>query len=100
VIGELFFAPLGARWLGGSQRGVVGAICGTLVGLALFPVSVILSLLAPFLGAVVGELIGGATRTRAIRSGAGTLVGFFLASSVKLALSIAYLIVFFLSFAK
>ena len=51
-----YFTPmLGSKYSGGSKWGNWGCIIGTLVGLLFLPWGVILG---PFLGAVIGELLG------------------------------------------
>ena len=51
-----YFTPmLGSKYSGGSKWGNWGCIIGTLVGLLFLPWGIILG---PFLGAVIGELLG------------------------------------------
>jgi len=95
VAGELleFFAgAVAVRQVGGSRRGMAGAVAGTLVGgivgTVLIPVPVVGSLIGAcagaFLGAWLMEMSGGKTMQEAVRSGAGAGVGRFLGLNLKL----------------
>ena len=62
-----YFTPmLGSKYSGGSKWGNWGCIIGTLVGLLFLPWGVILG---PFLGAVIGELLGNKEFSQALKSG-------------------------------
>ena len=79
-----YFVPLlGAKYSGGSRWGERGCLAGTIAGLFFMPWGIILG---PFLGAVIGELIGGRETKDALRSGFGSLLGFLLGTFVKCAL--------------
>ena len=79
-----YFVPLlGAKYSGGSRWGERGCLAGTLVGLFFMPWGIILG---PFLGAVIGELLGGRETKDALRSGFGSLLGFLLGTFAKCAL--------------
>lgn len=68
-----YFTPmLGSKYSGGSKWGNWGCIIGTLVGLLFLPWGVIFG---PFLGAVIGELIGNKEFSQALKSGVGLYVG-------------------------
>lgn len=76
-----YFTPmLGSRYSGGSKWGSWGCIIGTLVGLLFLPWGVIIG---PFLGAVIGELLGNKEFAQALRSGIGSLIGFLLGTLLK-----------------
>lgn len=78
-----YVVPLwGTKWSGGSKWGTRGCIVGTLIGLFFLPWGIVLG---PFLGAVVGELLGGHETAQALKSGLGSLVGFILGTVVKCA---------------
>lgn len=69
-----YFTPmLGSKYSGGSRWGNWGCIIGTLIGLLFLPWGVIFG---PFLGAVIGELLGNKEFSQALRSGVGSLIGF------------------------
>ena len=76
-----YFTPmLGSKYSGGSKWGNWGCIIGTLVGLLFLPWGVIFG---PFLGAVIGELIGNKEFSQALKSGVGSLIGFMLGTLPK-----------------
>ena len=76
-----YFVPLlGAKYSGGSRWGERGCLAGTLIGLFFMPWGIILG---PFLGAVIGELLGGREAKDALRSGFGSLLGFLLGTFIK-----------------
>ncbi|MSM39376.1 MAG: DUF456 family protein [Geobacter sp.] len=83
---EFAATALGARKYGGSQRAMVGAVLGGLVGMA-FGVPGIL--LGPIAGAVIGELSLQRTLDQASRAGFGTVVGMAIGVAGKLAIGIA-----------
>ena len=64
---------LGSKYSGGTSFGNRGCMAGTLLGLFFMPWGVIVG---PFIGAVVGEMLGGQDLSHAIRAGIGTLLGF------------------------
>ena len=72
-----YFTPmLGSKYSGGSRWGNWGCIIGTLIGLLFLP-------WGPFLGAVIGELLGNKEFSQALRSGVGSLIGFLLGTFLK-----------------
>lgn len=65
---------LGAKAMGATTRGVMGAFVGVIVGLlTLGPLGIIIG---PFVGALLAELMAGRSERAALRAGMGTLVGF------------------------
>lgn len=76
-----YFTPmLGSKYSGGSKWGNWGCVIGTLVGLLFLPWGVIIG---PFLGAVIGELLGNKEFSQALKSGVGSLMGFMLGTLLK-----------------
>ena len=71
---------LGSKYSGGTKYGNRGCIVGTILGLFFMPWGIIVG---PFVGAVVGELLGGNDMQHAIHSGIGTLIGFVLCTLLK-----------------
>lgn len=71
---------------GGSKAGERGAIAGVLGGFLFGPIGIIVG---PFVGAVLGELIfDNSDKQRALRSGFGSFLSFFVGTGIKLALSL------------
>jgi uncharacterized protein YqgC (DUF456 family) len=85
---------LGAKKLGASRRALIGAALGALVGL-FFGIPGVL--LGPFIGAVLGELSERRDLVRAGRAGVGAWLGLVLGAGAKLALVMAMLGVFAVS---
>jgi uncharacterized protein YqgC (DUF456 family) len=83
---------LGAGRVGASRLGLIGAMVGTLVGVAFFPVGL---LLGPFVGAVAGELLARTEVLKAGKIGVGAVIGVLLGTAGNLALGVA-MIVFYL----
>jgi len=71
----------GTKKFGGSKYGTWGATIGLIIGFFLGPVGIISG---PFAGAVLGEMIGGASGNRAIRAGLGSFFGFLMGTGLKL----------------
>jgi len=75
---------LGARQFGGSGWGILGAVCGLVVGLFFAPLGI---LLGPAFGAALLELIfARKTTEEALRAGFGTFIGFVLGTVVRYAI--------------
>ena len=86
-------SALGARKYGGSNRAMIGAVLGGIVGMFLGIPGI---LLGPFLGAVIGELSLQRRLDEASRAGFGTVVGLAIGLAGKLAIGIAMLGLFLL----
>jgi len=71
---------------GGSKAGERGAMAGVIAGMFFGPIGIIV---APFVGAVIAELINdNSDRQRALRSGLGSFLSFFIGTGAKLAVSV------------
>ena len=81
--------------VGGSRLGTIGSIVGLLVGFFFAPRGLIIG---PFLGAVVGELLNGEGTKTALKSGAGSFLGFILTTGLKIAVCGLYIWYFIKSF--
>lgn len=90
---EFAASVLGVKQFGGSNRAMVGAVLGGIIGL-FFGVPGIL--FGPFLGAVLGELSLQRSLDRASRAGFGTVVGLAIGVAGKLAIGIAMVGLFLL----
>lgn len=90
---EFTASVLGVKKFGGSNRAMIGAALGGLVGLFLGVPGI---LLGPFVGAVVGELSLQRSLDEASRAGFGTVVGLAIGIAGKLAIGIAMIGLFLL----
>lgn len=73
------------RKFGGTKAGERGAMAGVIAGMFFGPIGIIV---APFIGAVVAELIyDNSDKERAFKSGFGSFLSFFVGTGIKLALS-------------
>ena len=73
---------------GGSKAGVWGCNIGliiSIVGLPFGPQGIIGVIFWPFVGALVGELLGGKKSREALRAAWGAFVGFLCGTGLKLA---------------
>ena len=79
-----YFIPMfGVKRLGGTPWGKWGCIIGTFASIFLFaPWGVFIG---PFVGAVVGELLGGKETKYALKAGFGAFAGFLLGTVLKVA---------------
>lgn len=87
-------AALGAKRAGASPRAMIGAALGTVAGMFLGPIGL---LLGPLAGAVLGEWTKHRDLSRAGRVGAAAWIGFVLGSAVKIALAFSMVAIFFAS---
>ena len=81
VILDFLIPVWGTRTFGGTKYGVWGCTIGFFMAFWLGPVGVIAG---PFLGAMVGELVGGQPPAKAVRAAWGSFIGFLLGSGLKL----------------
>lgn len=75
----------GTKKFGGTKYGTWGSTIGLIAGLFFPPMGI---LIGPFAGAVVGELIGGSTSSKALRAGLGSFLGFVTGVVLKLVVCI------------
>lgn len=86
-----YFTPLlGSKYSGGTSFGNRGCMAGTILGLFFMPWGIIIG---PFLGAVLGELIGGhKDLPHALRAGIGCLIGFLVGTLLKVIVCFYFLV--------
>ena len=77
----------GAKKLGSSRYGIIGAVVGGLVGLIIFNIPG--ALLGPFFGAFAGELMGGKDWKGSGKAGLGATLGLLGGAVGKLACTLA-----------
>lgn len=85
----------GAKRVGASRLALLGAAVGALVGIFFGIVGI---LIAPFVGAVIGELISSAQIGRAARVGIATWVGMAVGALAKMVVVVIMLGVFVASY--
>jgi len=92
VVADFAATALGASRFGATRAGVAGAVIGSLI--ALFTGQIWLVLIAPLMGAIVGEYISNRDPKLAVRAGMGALVGMILAGAAKYAIAITMIALF------
>jgi hypothetical protein len=88
---DIVAALMGAKRVGASRLALVGAAVGTLIG---FFFGIVGILVAPFIGAVIGELIARGQIEPAARVGFGTWLGIAIGALAKILVVIAMIGVF------
>ncbi|RTE08834.1 DUF456 domain-containing protein [Paenibacillus whitsoniae] len=94
IVADYAVSALGVKKFGGSRAAVIGSTIGLIIGPFVIPAFGLI--LGPFIGAVLGELIIGTNWKLAIKSGIGSVLGFFASSVVKIALQLVMIILFFI----
>ncbi|HON54723.1 MAG TPA: DUF456 domain-containing protein [Bacteroidales bacterium] len=80
-----YIIPLwGTKKFGGTKFGTWGATIGLIIGFFLGPLGIIIG---PFAGAVLGEMVNGSSRSRSLRAGIGSFLGFLMGIGLKLVVS-------------
>jgi uncharacterized protein YqgC (DUF456 family) len=93
-----YLVPIAAtKKMGGSKYGVYGMLIGILVGIIFSPFGFVSIIIAPFLGALIGELIfDRQNHKRAFHSALGSVLGYFLTSGYGMLLSMAIFVTYLL----
>jgi uncharacterized protein YqgC (DUF456 family) len=81
----------GAKWMGATWKGMLGAAVGALVGIFFNLPGIILG---PFLGAMLFELAGGYEWKKAFRAGVGATLGLAAGVAGKLAACLLMMLLF------
>lgn len=71
----------GARRMGGSRKGIYGAVAGMIIGIIFLPPAGII--FAPIAGAFVGELFTGTGSKSALRAALGSFAGYLVTIALK-----------------
>ncbi len=82
---------LGAKKLGATRWGMVGAVVGGVVGLFFGPVGI---LTGPFVGAFLLECVSGREWRESVRAGAGATLGLLVGAVGKLACGMGMILLF------
>jgi uncharacterized protein YqgC (DUF456 family) len=81
----------GARQLGATWRGMLGAVLGAIVGLFFGIIGIFIG---PFIGAILLELAGGYPFKKALQAGAGAFIGLIAGAVGKFAIGMVMLTLF------
>jgi uncharacterized protein len=92
LILDFLASMFGAKKLGATWRGVLGAVIGAVVGIFFSLPGLILG---PFIGALVFELMGGRNIPDSARAGAGAVIGLIVGAVGKIACCIIMMVLFF-----
>lgn len=92
VVADFAATALGAARFGATRAGVAGAVIGSVI--ALVTGQIWLVLIAPLLGAILGEYVSNRDPKQAVRAGMGALVGMVLAGAAKYAIAITMITLF------
>ncbi len=82
----------GARRLGATRWGMLGAFIGTVVGFIIG--SIVGLILVPLIGAIAFELLAGKRANIALKAGFGTFLGFIAGVVMKVGLGVVMVVVF------
>ncbi|MDL2224270.1 DUF456 domain-containing protein [Bacteroidales bacterium OttesenSCG-928-M06] len=85
TIVDYIFPIYMTKKFGGTRWGMWGATIGLIIGMLFFGLAG--TIIGPFIGALVLELIGGSQTGYAVKSATGSLVGFILGTGGKFAVS-------------
>ncbi len=86
-----YYIPVwGTKKFGGTRYGSIGAVAGLLAGLLVLPGLGIFA--GTFLGAMAGELVGGAPLRKALKAAFGAFAGFVTGMAMKIVLCLAMLV--------
>lgn len=95
VVLDYMIPVWGAKFSGGSKKGIWGATVGLIVGIIFFPPFGMI--LWSFIGAIVGEMLAGKEVGIALKAGIGTFIGFLAGTVAKLVVSLIMAFYFILA---
>lgn len=84
----------GTRYFGGSKAGMYGATIGLVAGIFI-PVPFAI-LIAPFLGAYIGEIINKSDSKTALKAASGSFIGLLASTFMEFLVAAGFLILFIL----
>jgi uncharacterized protein len=86
----------GTKKYGGTKYGSYGSIVGLFIGMfflpPLGPFGIITVLGGPFLGAYIGEIIGGSNKGKALNAAFGTFIGFLAGTFIRIVTSVTIIV--------
>lgn len=91
LVADYLATVYGAKRLGATWRGALGAVLGGVAGLFFLPFGI---LVGPFVGAFLLELAGRRHWKEASKAGLGATLGLLLGAAAKVAASIAMILIF------
>lgn len=95
IILDYLIPVVTTKRMGGSKYGIIGLIIGFIVGVVFSPFGFVSIILAPFFGALIGELIYDQQNPkRALKSAAGSIIGYALTSGYGLILTLSMFAVY------
>ena len=83
---------LGTKYLGGSKRGMIGATIGLVAGI-LIPIPFAI-LIAPFVGAYLGEMLNKADSRSALKAASGSFIGLLASTFMEFIVTGIFLVLF------
>ncbi len=90
---DYVFPIMAAKRFGATKYGIWGSVIGMIAGFLVF--NIIGMIIGMVAGAVVGELIAGKKHGEALSAGIATLIGNVIAAVVRLGVSMAMALLFF-----
>ena len=98
TVADTILQPYLTKKFGGSKNAVWGATIGLFVALFLGPLFIII---APFIGALIGELISTPNDSKhALKAASGAFLGFLLGTGIKMICVIAFIWIFIFELIK
>ncbi|MEG9327817.1 DUF456 domain-containing protein [Salinimicrobium catena] len=83
---------LGTKYLGGSKRGMYGATIGLIAGVFIpIPFAI---LIAPFVGAYLGEILNKSNSRHALRAASGSFIGLIASAFMEFVVTGIFLLLF------
>ena len=83
---------LGTKYLGGSKKGMFGATIGLFAGIFIpIPFAI---LIAPFVGAYLGEILNKADSRTALKAASGSFVGLLASTFMEFVVTCIFLLLF------